>query len=340
MKKLLAILLALLMVLSIVGCAKEEAPADDAADDAADAPADDAADAPADDAAGSDYRIAFIQKGMDAQYFIDCDAGSKARAEELGVTCDFFAPDGGQSDIEGQINITNDCITQGYDIIMIDVCDAIALIPSIVAANDADIPVVLFNDNVDEDELAAQGGEYATYIGINSYEASKMVGEYCTEYSEPGKVLTIGGIPGVVASEERVNGFAAGLGEGFEVVASQPANWDMNEAYDVTTNMLTANPDISVIFSASCTMNLGVTQAIKDMGLEDQVDLYDFDCEQADLEGLIAGDLVATLRYPTLEWAALGVDTCVSILNGEDVEKTVYTLVEVVDAERAAELIG
>lgn len=339
MKKLIAILLALLMILSMAACASSDdgaATNDDSSDKTNDASTDDSSE----DSSGENYRIAFIQKAMSDQYFIDCDKGSAARAAELGVTVDFFAPDGGQTDIEGQVNLMNDCIIKAYDIIMIDVSDDFALIPSIVSANEADIPVVLFNDTVDEAELEAQGGFYETYIGLDSFEAAKMVGEYCGKTSEPGKVLVLEGVPGLVASEDRSKGFVEGLPEGFELVASQPANWDMNEAYDVVTNMFTSNPDITVIFAANSNMGLGAIQALKDMGIKDKVDVYDFDCTNEDLQAIVDGDLLATLRYPTIEWASLGVDTCVAILNGEEVEKEIYTAVEVVDATTAPDLMA
>lgn len=350
MKKLLAILLALLMLLSVVGCSssgKDKDTNNDSAADTADTAdsndgAGDSQPAASSDGelkANGDYRIAFIQKDKIDEYFIDCDTGSAARAKELGITVDFYTPDGGQTDVEGEVNLMNDCIVKQYDIIMIDPTDNLAFIPSIVAANEADIPVVLFNDGVDENELEASGGYYASYIGINSYEASKEVGKYCAQTSEPGKVLLLEGLSGLVASEERVNGFRDGLTDEFEIAASQPADWDMNTAYDVTTNMLTANPDISIIFAASSTMGLGAIQALKDMGIKDQVDVYDFDCTQADLQAIIDGDLLATLRYPTIEWATLGVDTCVRILNGEQVDKQVWTAVEVVTAAEAPSLL-
>lgn len=349
MKKLIALLLALLMVLSVVGCAssgkdesKDQEPAADSADNKDDTSSDASAPAASSDGelkANGEYRIAFIQKDKIDEYFIDCDTGSAARAKELGITVDFYTPDGGQTDVEGEVNLMNDCIVKQYDIIMIDPTDNLAFIPSIVAANEADIPVVLFNDGVDEDELEAAGGYYASYIGINSYEASKEVGKFCAQTSEPGKVLLLEGLSGLVASEERVNGFKDGLTDEFEVAASQPADWDMNTAYDVTTNMMTANPDITIIFAASSTMGLGAIQALKDMGIKDKVDVYDFDCTQADLQAIIDGDLLATLRYPTIEWATLGVDTCVRILNGEQVDKQVWTAVEVVTAAEAPSLV-
>ena len=76
MKKLLALLLALLMMLSLAACAKDEAPADDAADAPADAPADDAADAPADDAADYTYKVGFVT-------YADDDSSIQAMVETL-----------------------------------------------------------------------------------------------------------------------------------------------------------------------------------------------------------------------------------------------------------------
>ena len=144
------------------------------------------------------------------------------------------------------------------------------------------------------------------------------------------KVAIIEGMSGIVASTERVEGFKSALTDEFEVVASQPADWDKNQAYDVMQNILTANPDISIVWAVSSTMGMGAIQAIEDMGMADKIDVYDFDCEADDVQAIKDGKLCATPRYPTQEWAALAFDTALSLVKGETVEENVYTEVQVI----------
>lgn len=280
-----------------------------------------------------DITIAFIVKSLENQFFTDTQEGAQARAEELGVSINFLAPAGGQADIEGEVQLMEDSIIKGVDAIVLDASDNAALNSSIKKANDAGIPVVLYNDTVDMDDLEALGGHIDSYVGLNSVEASKKVGEYCVENSEPGKVAIIEGMSGVVASTERVEGFRSALTDGFEVVASQPADWDKNEAYNVMQNILTANPDVSIVWAVSSTMGMGAIQAIEDMGKAGEIDVYDFDCEADDVQAIKDGKLCATLRYPTKEWAALAFDTALALAKGESVEENVYTEVQVITPE-------
>ncbi len=315
-KKMTAILTAILLVLSLAACGNqsdgEKAVSGSADED-------------------GKVKIAFIVKAMSDQFFIDVKEGAEARAFELGIELSYLAPEGGQQDIEGEIQILEDSIIKGVDAIIIDVSDTAAFNTSIKKANDAGIPVVLFNDTVDEEDLESIGGHVESLVGLNSAEAAGMVAEYCVENSEPGKVAILEGLSGTNASIERSEGFQEVVEKsGFEVVASQPANWDKNEAYNVTQNILTANPEVSVIWAASSLMGMGAIQAIEDMGMSDQIDVYDFDCEADDINAIKEGKLCATLRYPSKEWAALAVDTALSLAKGEKVDKEIFAEVFVI----------
>jgi|GEM_PF-387710 len=333
MGKGLAFLLAVVMIFSFSACGNGNDQTDTAGTtDTTDKTNDgDPADAKAD----GDITIAFIVKSLENQFFTDAKEGAEARATELGININYLAPSGGQADIEGEVQLMEDSIIKGVDAIIIDCSDNAALNSSIKKANDANIPVVLFNDTVDMDDLDALGGHIDSYVGLNSVEAAKKVGEYCIENSEPGKVAIIEGMSGVVASTERVEGFKSALPDGFEVVASQPADWDKNEAYNVMQNILTANPDVSIVWAVSSTMGMGAIQAIEDMKMQDQIDVYDFDCEADDVKAIKEGKLCATLRYPTHEWAALALDTALSLAKGEQVEDAVYTEVQVITPDNA-----
>jgi ribose transport system substrate-binding protein len=346
MKKALSLLLALAMLVCFTACGEpkeDAAPSQDGGQsNTEESKAPDTEEPSGEDGEGSkdpgDIEIAFIVKAMSDQFFVDAVAGAEARAQELGIKLTALAPEGGQADIEGEVQIMEDVIIKGVDAIVIDCSDHAALNPTIKQANDAGIPVVLFNDIVDFDDLAALGGHYDSYVGLNSFDAAKQVGEYCSENSEPGKVAILEGLAGIVASQERAEGFVAGLSDEFEVATSQPANWDKNEAYNVIQNILTADPDIKVVWAVNSMMGMGAIQAIKDMGMMDQIDVYDFDCEVDDVAAIKEGTLKATLRYPTKEWAALAVNTAFALVNGETVEKEVYTDVMVVTPDNVDEV--
>ena len=145
MKKLIAMLLALVMVLSLVACSSgqpSDAPAADAP--AADAPA---ADAPAADAPAADegYTIAMLPKFKGENYFDGCYVGAQKAADELGVTLVYDGPNQSEATNAKQVEILEGFIAAGVDAIVVSPCDAEGIVPTLKKAQDAGIVVTTFD---------------------------------------------------------------------------------------------------------------------------------------------------------------------------------------------------
>ena len=145
MKKLIAMLLALVMVLSLVACSSGQ-PADKPAADApaADAPA---ADAPAADAPAADdsYTIAMLPKFKGENYFDGCYVGAQKAADELGVTLVYDGPNQSEATNAKQVEILEGFIAAGVDAIVVSPCDAEGIVPTLKKAIDAGIVVTTFD---------------------------------------------------------------------------------------------------------------------------------------------------------------------------------------------------
>ena len=83
----------------------------------------------------------------------------------------------------------------------------------------------------------------------------------------------IEGDPGSSNALNRGKGFKAGVAKhpNLNLVASQTAKWDTNQAQTIATAMLTANPDIKAFYSQNDTMALGVQAAVDAKGLTGKV---------------------------------------------------------------------
>jgi ribose transport system substrate-binding protein len=345
MKKFLAILLALLFVLSMVGCASSDG--EDASNDASNgASTDDTSDDSSNDDASTDgevYTIAVVGKQEASEWWQIFIEGVNKAGEDYGMDVYYRSPEK-ETDIQDQVNICQDALTQGIDALVLSAADPTALNDIILQCNDADIPVVLVNDTIDDATLESSGGTYVTYVGIVQYNAAKLAGQYVVDNYEPCKVGIVEGVPGVTAHEDRMNGFKDVVEEaGFEVVASQTANCDTNEAYDVTTNMMTANPDIEVIWTTNAEMGLGIIQALENMGItagEDGVKVFDFDCNSDDINNIAAGKLMGTIDQNQATMAYVAVETAIKALQGEEfggVGSQVETEAVIVTSENVAD---
>lgn len=320
-KKVVSILMAAAMVLSLAACKgqSDQAKTEETAK---------TEDAKSKDS--GDVKIAYIVKAMSDQFWIDMKEGADKTAEELGVVVDFQAPEK-ETDVEVQIQYVENAITSGYDAIVLSAADSKALNPSIVKANDAKIPVILVNDTIDMEALEADGGKVATYVGIDQYEAAALAGSYAVENVKSGKVALLEGIAGVDALDQRLAGFKDKIEESgdFEIVASQTANCDRNEAFNVVQNILTSNPDVNVIWAVNAEMGQGAIQAIEQSG-KSGISVFDFDASDDDMETIENGTLVGSVaQYPDLQ-AKAAIQACLDVLDGKTLEEHTVTKAELI----------
>jgi ABC-type sugar transport system substrate-binding protein len=306
MKRVLAVFLMAVLVLGIAGCKKKA------------------------DADGK-IRIAYIVKAMTDQFWIDMRNGADEAAKEFNVELSFQAPDK-ETDVERQIQMVENAIISKVDAIILSASSSTALNPVIVKANKAKIPVILVNDTINNAALEADGGFVETYVGIDQYAAAALAGEYAAANLPGGKVLLLEGPSGVDALEQRLAGFRDKLSgkPGFEIAASQTANCDRNEGFNVTQNVLTSRPDISIVWSVNAEMGQGAIQAIEQAGRTGTISIFDFDASNDDLEAIKAGTLAGSVaQYPAIQ-ARAAIQACLDVLGGKKLEAHTVTKAELI----------
>lgn len=282
-----------------------------------------------------EVKIAYIVKAKTDEFWTTMEKGAYAAAEEKGVSLEFQAPEK-ETDVEKQVQMMENAIVKGFDAIVLSAADSQALIPSIVKANNADIPVILVNDTIDMDELEAQGGRVETYVGISQYDAAKQAGDYAKENIADGKICYLEGIPGVAALEDRLAGFKDQVSD-FEIVASQTAKCDRNEAFNVMQNVLSASPDINVVWAVNAEMGQGAIQAIEQNGFSGKVSVFDFDASSDDLAAIEDGTLTGTIaQYPNIQ-AETAIQCCLDALDGKELEEQTETQSKLITKDNLAE---
>ncbi|MGM9615946.1 sugar ABC transporter substrate-binding protein [Butyricicoccus sp.] len=283
----------------------------------------------------SEIKIAYIVKAKTDEFWTTMEKGAYAAAEEKGVTLEFQAPEK-ETDVEKQVQMMDNAIVKGFDAIVLSAADSQALIPSIVKANNADIPVILVNDTIDMDELEAQGGHVETYVGISQYDAAKQAGDYAKENIKDGNVCYLEGVPGVAALDDRLAGFKDQVPD-YKIVASQTAKCDRNEAFNVMQNVLSANPEVNVVWAVNAEMGQGAIQAIEQNGFSGKVSVFDFDASSDDLAAIEDGTLTGTVaQYPNVQ-AETAIQCCLDALNGKDLDDHTETQSKLITKDNLAE---
>lgn len=336
-KKLLALLVALTMVVGLVGCGggKETTPAEQPAD----APQEESAE-PAEDAQPADkqYEIAFSLKTVTNDDFQRAIADSVEEAVTSAGHKFSLVTAGEQTAVATQVNQVEDLITKGVDGIILNPMDSKAVVPVLQKAKEAGIPVVIVDTPLEP------GNEdlYVTYVGTDNFNAGKIGGEALVEeLGGEGNVLIVRGANGNSAGDNRVDGFKEGIeGSGLKVVGEQPGDWTNDVAMQVMENMLQANPEVQGVFTASDGMLDGILTALEDAGRED-VKIMSVDGSMSAVEMIEDGEIFGTTAQFPGRMGPKAVETIISILDGElnpdDVEKYIDSGTAVYTSENLAE---
>lgn len=157
MKKVMSLVLALSMVLSLTACggAKEEAaaPAAEAAKTEEAAPAEAEAEAPAEESAtGADVAgktVVFIPKVTGNAFFEAANEGAQKYAADWGITVDYQGS--ATAGVADQVQVINNAVASGADAICISTVDAAGVRDALLAAKDAGLAVCTWDSDSQSD---------------------------------------------------------------------------------------------------------------------------------------------------------------------------------------------
>jgi ribose transport system substrate-binding protein len=211
--------------------------------------------------------------------------------------------------------------------------DSDAIVPAIEAANQANIPVIAL-------DRGASGGEIVTTIASDNAQGGGLAGKELIRLVSSGNVAQLEGIPGTDPARDRGKGFedAINAQDAVKLVASQTANFDRAEGLNVTENILQANPDIAGIFAQNDEMALGAVQALGSSA-GDKVKIVGFDATQDGLNAIQNGTMNATVAQQPGMIGSLGVETAMSVIDGETVEQNIPVEVQLVTQENVSDFL-
>jgi ribose transport system substrate-binding protein len=295
-KSIVIILLALVMAFVAAGCSGggSETPATDetpAATEDEDAAAIENTDAQATGDSGEKIELALVPPAMESPFYAALIETAGPKAEELGYTMSVLSPEKAD-DYAGQVKIVEDLVERGVGGIALCAHDDKAIVTAVKKANDAGIPIVVFNSLTD-----LPGGEVYAYTGYEQEAGGEKIAEWVNKVKDgKANVAIIEGLPGIY-TEARAGGFTDKIAADYpdiKVVARQAADWNREKAMNIATNMFTANNDIDVFYGLNDDMALGASQAMKQAGQEGILTVG-IDGNPNALEAVKNGELSATL---------------------------------------------
>ena len=224
-KKIIALILAAVTAISLMGCGNTNTNTQEAAEtqDQTAAEGSAEADTGAEETANGEntYRYTFVSPLVSHEYWIDVEEGIQAGAKEQGV--DVAVLGDTKVDVDAMVKYIDTAIASKVDGIITMALSPAAIGPAIDRAVDAGIPVVLVDTDAPESKRAA-------YVGTSNYDAGYEAGKAMIEAT--GGKAKIGIIRGTIGQEtdnDRIKGFEDAIKDepDMEILTTEACNSDM-----------------------------------------------------------------------------------------------------------------
>ena len=287
-------------------------------------------------AAGDKPTVALVLKTLNHPFFVDMRRGAQEAADRLGINLQVQAAER-EVDVDKQMQIVENLLQTGIKVLVITPSGSREIISALVKARDAGVPIIIVDTRLDAKAAADAGVNAQTFIGSDNYEGGRLAGEYAvTATGGKARVAVLEGIPGHETGDSRLRGFRDALAKapGMTIVASQPANWERDQGFNVFQNMLQAHPDIDTVFAASDLMALGAVEAIAAAGKTGKIRVIGFDALDDAKQAIEAGTMAASVAQFPYEMGKTAVESAVKVLAGEKLPADIMVKLEMVTKRR------
>jgi ribose transport system substrate-binding protein len=259
--------------------------------------------------AQDEINIAGVLQNTSDPFWQSIACGAQAKAAELGVKLDMFT----------STNTDAAPITASFNAALLTDPDGVFVNP--------------FNANqfvTQYGELMAAGKPVVTASGTEPAAQYKIV--FSSGDTEPyieealklltvesGKMVVMGGIPGIVPLENRYKPFVEAVKAakpGLTEIEPIYSTFDVNKAQAAVSAALIANPDLALIVASNGPDGVGAAAAVKAAGLEGKVTLIAFDAVPPEVAALKEGVITALIAQAAGGIGAAQVETLVEYIKG------------------------
>lgn len=264
--------------------------------------------------------IALAISTLDNPFFVTLKEGSEKKAKELGYNLVVLDS---QNDPAKELSNVEDVTVRGAKVLLINPTDSEAVGTAVAVANKKNIPVITL-------DRGANKGNVVSHIASDNVAGGKMAGDFIAEkVGKNAKVIQLEGIAGTSAARERGEGFKQAVeANQFELLASQPADFDRTKGLNVMENLLASHGSAKAVFAQNDEMALGALRAIKASGKN--ILVVGFDGTDDAVKAVNSGQLAATIAQQPEKIGELGVKVADKVLKGEKVEAQIPVPLKVI----------
>lgn len=283
-------------------------------------------------AAAKDISLGHVTANLQYLYNAAVAKGFTQGAEEVGAKAVILDPRGSP---EAQGNAIDDLIAQKIDGMMINPLDSVVAQAWVDKVAEAKIPIIAASNKVGDPDKPLKD-VYPNLTGLivpDDVIAGQNIGEYSASLlpkDREAKIAVAEGAPGVAAARQRSEGFEAGLkkaGAKYKIVGSQPTDWTPEKGESVCQNMLTANPDIDLIFAHYDDIAIGCARAIAAAGSPAKLVSGAGGGKLGD-QAIKDGELTASICTKPVEIGRMAAKALYDAATGKDTKKAELMLID------------
>lgn len=281
-----------------------------------------------------DLKIGVIMKSFD-EFQTALINGAVDQAVAMGVKKEnviTLAPKS-ESDVAGQVQMIENCISQGVNIIVISAQNPDVVNAPLQAASQKGIKIVC----ADTDAPKFNDPNKVTYIGTDNYSAAHDGAvEFLKTYAKEGdNIVILRGKLGDTNHDARTNGLTDAIKEaGCNVLDVQDANCEADKAANIMENLLTKYGDkINGVMVTSDSMAVGAITSIKAVNKTDKIVVCGFDGFQVSIQCVADGTeqmIIAQKPYWMGQEAVK--DGIAALLEGKTFEPYINPGIQIIDS--------
>ncbi|WP_421723780.1 substrate-binding domain-containing protein [Bauldia sp.] len=267
--------------------------------------------------------FALVQINQQALFFNQMNEGAQSAADAAGANLVVF---NANNDPAAQNNAIETYIQQEVDGLIVVAIDVNGVMPAVMAAVEAGIPVVAV-------DAVLPDGPHKSQVGVNNELAGGMMGDYFVEYVGDGgaKIGIVGALNSAIQNL-RQKGFEDKIDavDTIETVGVVDGRNIQDNALAAAENLLTGNPDMTAIYATGEPALLGALAAVESQGRTGDVKVFGWDLTAQAIAAIDAGHLVAVIQQDPAGMGAAAVDALVTLSGGGDVDAAIEVPITIV----------
>jgi sugar transport system substrate-binding protein len=267
------------------------------------------------------YKIAGVGFQND-QFFKIIELGMKDAADKNKVE---LVQGNSAGALDKEISLIDTYTTQKVNAIVIAPFNSKSSVAGLKKAHDAGIKIVTYDSSIDADFPISNIKSDQVSLGkTTGEEAAKYIQEKMGGKAKVAIISYISLLP--EPAGQRTQGFEDEIKKlpGVEIVAKQDA-WLAEKATGVVEGILTAHPDVNLIWAANEGGTVGAVTAVKNAGKAGKIVVFGTDISEQIAGFLLSDDniLQAVTGQKPFEIGSQALETAVKALKGEKVESAV-----------------